>query len=105
MGVALILASGAARANSVFSIGGLGEPQNPEPARLRALGGAGVAERGPREFSLVNPATLADVERVVFEGTVLPQWRRISAATEPTETANETTFPSLRAVIALPGRL
>ncbi|HEY7727955.1 MAG TPA: hypothetical protein VID50_05830 [Candidatus Eisenbacteria bacterium] len=104
---ALLLAAcaTAARAHSVFSIGGLGEPQNPEPARLRALGGAGAAEQGPRSFSLVNPASLADVEQLVVEGTVLPAWRRIDAATRPDETANETTFPSLRAVVALPGRL
>lgn len=103
----LLLASlaGPARAHSVFSVGGLGEPQDPEPARLRALGGAGAAEKGPRDFSLANPATLADVERLVFEGSILPQWRRIDALSEPSETANETTFPSLRAVIALPGRL
>jgi len=105
LGVALVVSSGPAGAHSVFSIGGLGEPQNPEPARLRALGGAGVAEQGPRDFSLVNPATLAGVERLVFEGSILPQWRRIDSATRPHETAEETMFPSIRAVIALPGRI
>jgi hypothetical protein len=94
-----------ADAHSVFAVGGLGEPQNPEPARLRALGGTGAAEQGPRDFSIVNPATMADVERLVIEGSILPQWRRIETAHEGTENGRETTFPSLRAVIALPGRL
>jgi hypothetical protein len=94
-----------AAADSVFSIGGLGEPQLEEPARIRALGGAGVAEHGPRAFSLTNPASLGDVERILIEGTILPTWRRIEAKSEASETAHETTFPSLRAVIALPGRL
>jgi hypothetical protein len=103
--LSLLAATTPARAHSVFSIGGLGEPQNPEPARLRALGGAGAAEQGPRNFSLVNPATMADVERLLIEGTILPQWRRIDTASRPTESARETTFPSLRAMVALPGRL
>src|SRR6058998_3294173 len=41
--LALSLAAGPAGANSILSIGGLGEPQLEEPARLRALGGAGAA--------------------------------------------------------------
>ena len=104
----LLLAAGSAGragANSVFSVGGLGEPQLEEPARLRALGGAGAAERGPRAFSLVNPATMADVERLIFEGTVVPAFRRIDASHYPTETGAETTVPSLRLVVALPGRI
>ncbi len=94
-----------AAADSVFSIGGLGEPQLAEPARIRALGGAGVAEHGPRGFSVVNPASMADVERVLLEGTILPAWRRIDATSFPSETGRETTFPSIRGVIALPGRV
>jgi hypothetical protein len=92
-----------AGANSVFSVGGLGEPQLEEPARLRALGGAGAAERGPRAFSLVNPATMADAEHLLFEGTILPVVRRVQARSFPEETGAETTIPSLRMVIALPG--
>jgi hypothetical protein len=94
-----------ARAHSVFDVGGLGEPQNPEPARLRALGGAGAAEVGPREFSITNPASMADVTHLLIEGSIQPAWRRIQSATEGTEHARETTFPSLRGVIALPGGL
>jgi hypothetical protein len=93
-----------ARANSILSIGGLGEPQLEEAARLRALGGAGVAEHGPRDISLVNPASLADVDRILLQVTVLPSYRRISS-TGVTESANETTFPSARGIIALPGKL
>jgi hypothetical protein len=98
-------AAGPARANSVFSIGGLGEPQLEEAARLRALGGAGAAEHGPRAFSLVNPATMADAERLIFEGTIMPAVRRVSAADFPTETGAETTVPSLRLTVMLPGRV
>lgn len=103
--LAVALTQGPAHANSILSIGGLGEPQLEEPARLRALGGAGVAEHGTREISLVNPASLADVERILVEVTVLPALRRVSATSVPVETAHETTFPSARAVIALPGGL
>jgi hypothetical protein len=93
-----------ARANSILSIGGLGEPQLEESARLRALGGAGAAEHGTRDISLVNPASIADVDRILLELTVLPSMRRIQGPTL-SETANETTFPSARGVIALPGRI
>jgi hypothetical protein len=103
--LACALAAQPARANSVLSVGGLGEPQLEESARLRALGGAGAAEHGPRDISLVNPASLSDVERILLEVTVMPALRRISATGVPGETVNETTFPSARAVIALPGRI
>jgi hypothetical protein len=101
----LALAPSFARANSVLSIGGLGEPQLEEAARQRALGGAGAAEHGPRDISLVNPASLADVERILLQVTVLPTIRKVGATGLESETANETTFPSARAVIALPGRI
>jgi len=91
-----------AGANSILSIGGLGEPQLEEGARLRALGGAGAAEHGPRDISLVNPASLSDVDRILLQVTLLPAYRRVSSPTV-TESANETTFPSARAIIALPG--
>jgi len=102
LGIAL---SGTARANSVFSVGGMGEPVLAEPARIRALGGSGIAEHGPREISLVNPASLAEVNRLILEGTILPEMRRISTLSYPDETAKETIFPSLRGAIALPGRI
>ncbi len=91
-----------ARANSILSIGGLGEPQLEEAARLRALGGAGAGEHGPRDISLVNPASLADVDRILLQVTVIPAFRRVSSPSV-TENVNETTFPSARGVIALPG--
>ena len=98
----LLAAPAAARANSIFSIGGLGEPQLEEAARLRALGGAGVAEHGPRDISLVNPASLADVDRILLQMTLVPAMRHISS-TGGTENVRETTFPSARGIIALPG--
>src|SRR5258706_6582210 len=88
----------------MFSVGGLGEPQLEEAARLRALGGAGVAEHGPRDISLVNPASVADVDRLLLQATVIPSLRRVTA-TNATENVNETTFASARALIALPGRI
>jgi len=91
-----------AYANSILSAGGLGEPQLEEAARLRALGGAGVAEHGPRDISLVNPASLSDVDRILLQITLVPAYRRISSPTA-SENVNETTFPSARGIIALPG--
>ena len=103
--LAALLLPAIAAADSVFSIGGLGEPQDPEPARIRALGGSGAAEHGERGFSIVNPASMADVERLLIEGTIQPDWRWIDATSYPSENAHETTFPSMRGVIALPGRI
>ncbi len=105
LALAALLLPALAAADSVFSVGGLGEPQDPEPARIRALGGCGAAEHGPRGFSVVNPASMADVERLLLEGTIQPAWRWIDATSYPSEDAHETTFPSIRGVIALPGRI
>jgi hypothetical protein len=99
------LLAGAAGAGSVYSVGGLGEPTLEEGARLRALGGAGAAEHGPRVYSLANPASIAEAERLVLEATILPSMRRVDAARGPDETGSETLIPSLRGLIALPGRL
>jgi hypothetical protein len=95
----------AALGGSAFSAGGLGEPSLEEPARLRAMGGAGAAEHGPRNFSLVNPASPAEVEHLILEGTVLPGMRRVESLSFGSETAHETTLPSLRALIRLPGKM
>ena len=91
-----------ARANSVFSVGGLGEPSLEEGARLRALGGAGVAEHGERTHSFVNPASMAEAKHLLIEGTILPSYRRIESVNFGTETAHETAIPSLRALVRLP---
>ncbi len=104
LALALALATPAG-ANSILSIGGFGEPQLEEAARLRALGGAGAAEHGPRDISLVNPASIADVDRILLQATVVPAMRRVSALGGANENVNETTFPSARALIALPGRI
>lgn len=98
----LALPSGAA-ANSVFSSGGLGEPSLEENARLRALGGAGVAEHGASDFSLVNPASIAEAQHLVLEATLLAGRRSVSTVSYGDETASETTFPSVRLVVRLPG--
>ena len=92
-----------ALANSVFSAGGLGEPSLEESARLRALGGAGVAEHGVRDFSLVNPASVAEVRQLILEATGLSTIRNISTP-NLSESANEMSFPSVRLVVTLPGR-
>lgn len=101
--LALLLAPAAAFANSVFSVGGLGEPSLEESARLRALGGAGAAEHGVSEFSLVNPASIAGAQHLVLEGTLLAGRRSVSTLNFGDESASETTFPSLRLVVRFPG--
>ena len=102
--VAFLLAFPAgARANSVFSSGGIGEPALEENARLRALGGAGAAEHGASDFSLVNPASIAEAQHLVLEATLLAARRSVSTVNYGDESANETTFPSVRLVVRLPG--
>jgi len=103
--LAVGLASGAspARANSVFSVGGLGEPSLEENARLRALGGAGAAERGPSSFSMVNPASIAEARYLTLEATMLSGRRSISTNDLGSESAYASSFPSVRLVVRLPG--
>jgi hypothetical protein len=92
-----------ARANSVFSAGGLGEPSLEENARLRALGGAGAAEHGPSGFSMVNPASIAEARYLSIEATMLSTRRSISTNDFGSESAYESSFPSIRLVVRLPG--
>ena len=99
----LVTLPAGARANSVFSSGGLGEPALEENARLRALGGAGAAEHGASDFSLVNPASIAEAQHLVLEATLLASRRSVSTLNYGDEDANETTFPSVRLVVRLPG--
>ncbi|HEV8129128.1 MAG TPA: hypothetical protein VGQ14_05680 [Candidatus Eisenbacteria bacterium] len=100
-----VVPAGSATAGSTYSAGGLGEPSLEEPARLRALGGAGAAEHGPRNFSLVNPASVAEVDRLILEGTVLPGMRHVESLSGETEDAHDTVIPSLRALVRLPMRI
>jgi hypothetical protein len=104
--VAILLAGAAApraaRSSTAFAPGGLGEPWLEEGARIRALGGAGAAEHGPTQFSLVNPASIAELRHLVIQGTIVPTHRSVSADGTPSEGANETTFPSLRSAVRLP---
>ena len=93
-----------ASANSVFSVGGLGEPSLEENARLRALGGAGVAEHGLRDFSLVNPASIAESRQLILEATGLATIRNVSTTQYGSESGSEMSFPSVRLVVTLPGR-
>jgi len=89
---------------SVYSAGGLGEPQMDEGARVRALGGAGAAEFGVDLFSQVNPASTAGVRHILLQGTIVPAFRRVSGLGGSSESASETEVPSIRAVVRLPGR-
>jgi len=107
LGVALALALGMmgapqARAESVFAVGGLGEPTLQENAALRALGGAGVAEHGPATFSLINPASAAEAQHLILEATFLSTHRNISTVSFGDETAYETSIPSVRMIVRLP---
>ena len=101
----LAVAAPSARANSVFSSAGLGEPSLEENARLRALGGAGAAEHGPSNFSLVNPASVAEAEHLVLEATLLQTRREVTTLHYGDETGNESSFPSVRLVFRLPNGL
>ena len=100
--LALLALASTARANSVFAVGGLGEPSLPENARLRALGGAGAAEFGPGAFSMVNPASIAEARFLSLEATMLSTRRSISTQSFGSETGYETAFPSIRLVVHLP---
>jgi hypothetical protein len=101
----LLLPAAQATAGSTYSAGGLGEPSLEESARLRALGGAGAAERGPRNFSLVNPASVGEVNRLIIEGTIVPAMRHVESQSGATEDAHDTVIPSLRALVRLPMNL
>ena len=101
----LLLAASTARANSVFSSAGLGEPSLEESARLRALGGAGAAEHGPAAFSLVNPASIAEAQHLLIEATILQTRREVTTVHYGDETGNESSFPSVRLVLRLPNGL
>lgn len=105
--VALILTTLAAaapvQANSVLSAGGLGEPSLEENARLRAMGGAGVAEHGASTFSMVNPASIAEARFLSLEATFLATRRDVSSVDYGDGSAHETSLPSIRLVVRLPG--
>ena len=92
----------ASLAGTVYAPGGLGEPTLEEGARIRALGGAGVAEYGPTQFSLVNPASMAAVQNLTIQGTILPSYRRISATDAASENSSETIVPMVRTAVRLP---
>jgi hypothetical protein len=81
----------------------LGEPTLEENARLRALGGAGAAEHGPSSFSMVNPASIAEARFLSLEATMLTGRRSISTNDFGSESAYESSFPSVRLVVRLPG--
>ncbi len=103
--VLLALVPVPARAGSVFAVGGLGEPALEENARLRALGGAGAAEHGAHQFSLVNPASIAGAQHLSLEASGL--WTRRSVLTESfgSQSAHEPSFPSFRLVVRLPAKM
>lgn len=100
--VGLIVAASPALANSDFSAGGLGEPSLAENARIRALGGAGVAESGPSSFSMVNPASIAEARFLSLEATMMASRRSVATLHYGNESAHEASFPSVRLVIRLP---
>lgn len=103
LGLLLAIASPCG-ATSVYSVGGLGEPQVDEGARVRSLGGAGVAEFGVDFFSHVNPASTAGVRHLLLQGTLVPSYRRVSGAGAPSENEYDTSVASVRALLRLPGR-
>jgi hypothetical protein len=98
----LLIAAGPALAGSVFSVGGLGEPNLQEDARLRALGGAGVAEHGPSEFSNVNPASIAGAQHLALQATFLSSVRNTKSTLYGSQSAYDPSFPAIRLILKLP---
>ena len=98
----LVVAVPRGEASTVYGPGGLGEPSLEEGARIRALGGAGVAEHGPTQFSLVNPSSLTDIHSLLLQATILPSYRKIDGKNATSEGISETTVPSFRLAVRLP---
>jgi hypothetical protein len=98
-----LAAAAPARADSVFAVGGLGEPSLPEGARIRALGGAGVAEHGANSYSFVNPASIALAQHLALQATLLSTIRSTKSLNYGDQDAYDSAFPSIRLVIRLPG--
>lgn len=92
-----------ALADSVFGVGGIGEPSLPEEARIRALGGAGAAEHGETDFSFVNPASIARAKHLSLQATLLSTRRWTNTLSYGDGSSYESSFPSIRLVVRLPG--
>ena len=104
LAASLALAAGVrpGEASTVYGPGGLGEPSLEEGARIRALGGAGVAEHGATQFSLVNPSSMTDIHSLLLQATILPSYRKIDGKNATSEGNSETIVPSFRAAVRLP---
>jgi len=94
-----------ALADSVFGVGGLGEPSLPEDAQIRALGGAGAAEHGETDFSFVNPASIAGAKHLSLQATLLSTRRWTNTVSYGEGSSYESAFPSIRLVIRLPASI
>jgi hypothetical protein len=100
----LLGSASVARAGSVFAVGGLGEPTLQEDARIRALGGAGVAEQGPSEFSNINPASIAGSQHLALQATFLSSIRNTKSTRYGSQSAYDPSFPNIRLILKLPKR-
>jgi len=89
-------------ASTVYGPGGLGEPSLEEGARIRALGGAGVAEHGATQYSLVNPASTTEIRNLLLQATILPSYRKIDGKNATSEGVSETLVPTFRAAVRFP---
>jgi hypothetical protein len=91
-----------ARADSVFSIAGLGEWVYPSDARGRGMGGLGIAVADKRNLSLMNPAAAGFIEQPSLYFSMSPESRRVKDG-ERTFRDNSPDFPLLRGVVIVPG--
>jgi len=69
----LLLTVSAAQAGSIFSVNGLGEAVYTADARLRAMGGAGLALTEGLSGSLINPALLGGLKLVAVTCSFRPE--------------------------------
>ena len=67
----------ASRADSIFSVNGLGEVIHPSDIRGRAMGGVALGVDQPSNLSPLNPAVLASVDQFTVYAEAIPELRRI----------------------------
>jgi len=78
LGLAELLPPGSADAFSPLGSATFGEPLVSADARSRAMGGTGIALADSLGYSLLNPAAVAAVRRMVFSGTVEMQYLSVT---------------------------
>ncbi len=65
------------RADSIFSINGLGEVSYPVHGQARGMGGVNIAQLDGRRISLVNPATIGAIDTTTLTAVFLFEQRKL----------------------------